>query len=52
MDIVNDRWVGTSAVLFMILMSVLIMKPRSVFVFFVMPGRMPFICRLFIRDLD
>ena len=51
MDIVNDRWVGTSAVLFMILMSVLIMKPRSVFVFFVMPSRMPFICRLFIRDL-
>ena len=52
MDIVNDRWVGTSAVLYMILMSVLIIKPRSVYVFFVMPGRMPFICSLFIRNLD
>ena len=51
-DIVNDRWVGTSAVLLMILMSILIMKPRSMFVFFMMPGRMPFICRLFIGDLD
>ena len=52
MDIVNDRWMGTAAVLFVILMRVLIMKPWSVLVFFVMPRCMPFICCLFIRDLN
>ena len=60
MDIVDDWRVRTAGVLFMepmtilmiVLMSVLIMKPWSVLVFFMMPSRMPFICSLFIRDLD